>query len=274
MSDSFLAYCDESGQRDYGPKTDPYFVVAAVVAAATDVPHLEDELRGLKRTFWGNPEIELKSNWIRQPSERQKHYTIPHGIGPKDIEEFVGGMYRWLRKVPIVLLAGVVDKIQMQSKYTKPHYAGGVAYTMFLQRFQKLLAKRAATGSVVFDDPAGKSPGGHEWRTLLQRQHALLKKQGCPYTRTTFNAVGPLTLVDSRTSAFVQLADIVSYNTFRQFRDHGLAWEDASRKTLPLYEHFGTVASLFDRGPNGEFAGHGVAKWPVAKKIAWVYKGE
>ena len=55
-----------------------------------------------------------------------------------------------------------------------PHYAGTVAYTMFLQRYQKFMSKKAASGSVVFDDPAGKSPGGHEWRDLLQKLHGSL----------------------------------------------------------------------------------------------------
>lgn len=33
MTHSHLIYCDESGQRDYGPKTDDYFVVAGAVAS-------------------------------------------------------------------------------------------------------------------------------------------------------------------------------------------------------------------------------------------------
>lgn len=269
MGTTFLAYCDESGQRDYGPKTDPYFVVASVVVPADEATHLEDELRGLKRAFWGLPDIELKSNWIRQPKEREKHYTTPHGIGLKEVGELVDAVYRWMRKSPLVLLAGVVDKPQMLSRYSSPHYSGAVAYTMFLQRYQKLLSKRKGDGSVIFDDPSGKSPGGHNWRLLLQRQHATLKKHGCPYTGTKFVDVGPIALVDSATSVFVQLADLVSYNTFRQFRDHGPAWEDNSLKSLPLYEHFATIAPQFDKGPNGEFAGYGVTKWPVARKVRW-----
>ena len=55
MADAFLAYCDESGQRDYGPKTDKFFVVASVLVPTVDAPHLEDEIRGLKRAFWVTP---------------------------------------------------------------------------------------------------------------------------------------------------------------------------------------------------------------------------
>ena len=59
MPDSHLEYCDESGQRAYGPKTDEYFVVAAVLVPAQDAPHLEDEVRGLTRASWGKSDIEL-----------------------------------------------------------------------------------------------------------------------------------------------------------------------------------------------------------------------
>jgi hypothetical protein len=268
----FTAFCDESGQRDYGPATDKFFVVASCLVPSDEASHLEDELRGLKRTYWGKPDVELKSNWLRIPEQRTKHYTTPHGIGLPEINSFMEALYTWLPKTPLALLAGVVDKPMMQAKYAaNAHYAGGVAYTMFLQRFQKFLGRRSATGSVIFDDPAGKSPGGHEWRTLLQRQHSKLKTYGCPYTRTQFPSIGPLSFVDSKTSPFVQVADIVSYNTFRQFRMHGKDWEDPLLKSLPLYDHFARIAPSFDRGPDGEFAGFGVAKWPLTHRMPWKY---
>lgn len=267
---SFIGYCDESGQRDYGPKTDNYFVIAGILVPALDAPHLEDEVRGLKRAFWGNPDVEIKSNWIRQPHERQRNYTAPHGVGLKEIDELITALYRWLPRTPIKLLAGVVDKTLMEKRYERPHYAGAVAYTMFLQRFEKFLSKHASDGTVIFDDPSGKSPGGFEWRQLLQRQHAKLLRDGCPYTRTQFGRIGPVTFADSQATVFIQLADLVAYNTFRQFRMHGSVWDDPSAKRLPLYEHFEKIHSSFDCGPAKQFAGYGIAKWPSEYRPTWV----
>jgi Protein of unknown function (DUF3800) len=271
MPTSYIAFCDESGQRDYGPKTDKFFVVASVLVAADEVSHLEDELRGLKRAFWGNPDIEIKSNWIRQPSERQKHYTAKHGLGPKEVDELVAAVYRWLKKSPLVALAGVVDKPMMESKYgSNAHYAGGVAYTMFLQRYEKFLGKTSSTtGNVVFDDPAGKSPGGFEWRDLLKKQHAKLKKFGCPYTKTKFDRVGAMTFADSASSVFIQIADLISYNTFRQFRSYGKEWEHPTETKWPLYPYFEELSHLFDRGPKQQVTGYGLVKWPVERKVIW-----
>lgn len=270
MAHSYLLYCDESGQRNYGPKTDPYFVVAGVLASADEVPHLEDEIRGLKRAFWGAPEIEIKSNWIRQPKERQKHYVDKHGVDLPEINELMTALLKWMRKAPLTLLAGVVDKPQMESKYAQPHYAGAVAYTLTLQRYQKYLNKAKSTGSVIFDDPSGKSPGGHDWRVLLQRQHLRLRKHGCPYTGLQFDALGALSFSDSASSVLVQVADLVAYNTFRQFRDHGKQYDEPGIKRLSLYQHFANMLPMFDQGPNRVFAGYGVAKWPLRSKHGWV----
>lgn len=264
-----LIYCDESGQRDYGPRTDKYFVVAGVVVSADDAEHLEDEIRGLKRAHWGAPDVELKSNWIRQPKERQKHYTDKFGIGLSEIDEFMKALVKWINRAPITFLAGVVDKHMMEEKYASPHYAGGVAYTLLLQRYQRLLEKRRSFGTVVFDDPSGKSPGGFEWRILLQRQHAKLRRYGCPYTGMEFEDVGAMSFADSAASAFIQIADLVSYNTFRQFRDHGDEYDDPDARRLTLYDQFRQISGRFDCGSGEVFAGYGVAKWPARSRNRW-----
>lgn len=270
MPSSYVIFCDESGQRDYGPGTDDYFVVAGVVVDALEASHLENELRGLKRAFWGKPDIEIKSNWLRQPAERQKRYTEPHGIGLPEIEKLMSAVYAWLANTPIVFLAGVVDKPLMKKNYgDNAHYAGGVAYDIILQRFQKFSLKRQAVGNVIFDDPAGKSPGGFEWQELLQKQHAKLKKHGCPYSGAAFPNIGTLTFADSKGSQFIQLADLVAYNTFRQFRTHGKEWEHPKSSEWPMYKYFAEMSSLFDKSPQGVVAGYGIAKWPVENKIQW-----
>ncbi len=272
MSGSYMLYCDESGQRDYGKGTDKHFVVSGVMVSDEDATHLEDEIRGFKRALWGNPDIEIKSNWIRQPKEREKHYTQPHGLSGSDINGLLELLIKWIAKAPITFFAGVVDKPGMQSKYPEPHYAGAVAYTMLLQRFQKTLSARSSTGNVIFDDPAGKSPGGHDWRTLLRNQHSKLKRFGCPYTKTKFDDVGSINFADSASSAFVQVADLVAYNTFRQFRDHGSAYDSPDAKELSLYPQFEAILGSFDRDTSGTFAGRGIAYWPSRAKNKWAYK--
>ena len=85
-----------------------------------------------------------------------------------------------------------------------------------------------------------------------------------------FANIGALTFADSAATSFVQIADLVSYNTFRQFRDHGATYDDPEAKKLPIYEHFGNIVHLFETGPTGVFSGFGIAKWPVKAKKHWL----
>lgn len=271
MAKNYTIYCDESGQRSYGKGTDPYFVIAGLVVDAEESFQLESEIKGLKRAFWGSPDIEIKSNWIRLPEQRMKHYTKPYGVKKRDINALVSALYKWFTQAPIHLLASIVDKPLMLKTYkADAHYPGAVSYTFLLQRFQKYLEKRGSDGNVVFDDPSGKSPGGFEWRDLMGRQHRKLKNDGDPYTGTKLKKIGKLIFVDSKGSCLIQAADLVAYNVFRQFREYGKAWENSRLTTLPTYEFFQKMLPLFDKGLGGVFSGYGVIKWPISKKVEWV----
>src|SRR5213593_3223084 len=109
MALTHRAFVDESGQRDYGPSTDRYFAVGGVIAELADANDLRLELAGLKRAHFGDPGVEIKSNWIRQPKERQAHYLDKYVITMREIDAFVAALYAWLKASPLVLIAGVVD---------------------------------------------------------------------------------------------------------------------------------------------------------------------
>ena len=129
MADAFLAYCGESGQRDYGPKTDKFFVVASVLVPATDAPHLEDEIRGLKRTFWGNPDIEIKIE-LDSPTHRTSEtlHRSPWNRSQGDRPTDICSLSLASQESPHTA-SRLIDKPLMQSKYVNPHYAEVEAYT-------------------------------------------------------------------------------------------------------------------------------------------------
>lgn len=142
MDVRYHAFLDESGQREYGKATDPYYVVAGVIAPHDKVAEFEAELKGLKRAFFRSTEVEIKSNWIRQPQERAQHYLDPHGIGDDRLTAFVSSLYDWLNASPLSIIAAVVDKPLMLTQYSNAHHPSGVAYLTFVQRYQKFLASR------------------------------------------------------------------------------------------------------------------------------------
>ena len=267
----YRAFLDESGQRNYGGGTDPYYVVAGAICRDEDVAPLGTELAGLKRSFFGSPNVEVKSNWLRQPLERKKHYLDPFKISPAKLTRFVDALYDWILATDVVLVSGVLDKPQMTQQYRHPHYPSAVAYQVFLQRYQKFLASRRCLGAVTFDLIAGSSPGGLSWQTLLARHHGRLKRNGCNYTGILFdNLEATISFADSSQSPLIQIADLAAYNTFRQFREHGTAWDDPRATKLPVYHYLNRMLPRFHQAPDGVFAGFGIAKMPTKARHRWL----
>ena len=267
----FTAFLDESGQREYGQKTDKYFVVAGSIVSTHTVDTYEVEFNGLKRSFFGSTQVEIKSNWLRQPKEAATHYLEPYGISEAKLKAFTESVYDWILATEIVFLAGVVDKDQMKAQYSSPHNPSAVAYNIFLQRYQKFLVSHRCNGSVILDDFTGATKAGNQWKDLLLRQHSSLLKSGCPYTRLQFNNIHQdLLFKDSAGSSILQDSDLVCYNTFRQFKEYGHIWDDPNSKSLPVYSYFNRMLPRFDQSPKKVFAGFGVAKMPTMARHNWL----
>jgi hypothetical protein len=270
MAKYYHAFLDESGQREYGRETDRYYVVAGVIAVRFLADRYDAELSGIKRLFFGDPSVELKSNWLRQPHERKKRYIDPYGITKARVKEFTDAFYEWLLKTKLRVIAGVVDKHQMQKVYPHPHYPSAVGYNIFLQRYQQFLRKRKAKGLVTWDQMTGKSPAGNEWKRLLSQQHRKLLRYGCPYTQSRFTCIEErLGFVDSSVSGLIQIADLAAYNVFRQFKDNGSTWDNPRARKLPLYSFFGRMLPRFDYDASHVLAGYGVAKMPCKFRHQW-----
>lgn len=271
METRYHAFLDESGQREYGDNTDRFFVVAGAIVRCEHIDIYETEIQGIKRSFFGTPDVEVKSNWLRIPKERRKRYREPYVVSEQRIKSFVDALYNWILASRTTFIAGVVDKLQMRERYVHPHNPSGVGYHIFLQRYQKFLASRHSAGDVTFDEFTGTTKAKNEWRELLIKQHSSLKTNGCRYTRTTFDNVGDtITFTNSADNSLLQLADLAAYNTFRQFRTYGRQWDKPNAETLALYSYFTRLLPRFHKDPHNVFAGYGVAKMPRKAYNRWV----
>ena len=271
METKYHAFLDESGQREYDPKTERYYVVAGAISPLDKVEIYNIELGGLKRAFFKTPEVEIKSHWLRQPEKRAEHYLEQYGISDKKLTAFVEAVYEWIIATDIMFIAGIIDKVQIVEQYRNPHNCSALGYQVFLQRYQKFLASRHCLGGVTFDQISGSTKAGNQWQKLLERQHRRLKEHGCEYTGIQFpNIEEELSFEDSANSALLQIADLTAYNTFRQFRDHGTQWDDPKAKTLPVYDYFNRLLPRFHQSPSGVFAGFGVAKMPTRTIHKWL----
>jgi|SRR4051812_13979726 len=270
-------YLDDSGQKEYAPPgvkyssgLSRYFVLGGYLTTTREAGRLAEEVRALKLQTFGTTKVEIKSNWLRIPHEREARYLKPYGLTEDRLRELVDSYYGAVLAADLNLLAAVVDKAHMAEMYARPWYTPAIAYEAIVQRLQNELSATGGSAGVVIDDMTGKTPNNSEYKVNLTRHHEQLKKTGSTLLRIPITVLsGRLKFVNSKDSELIQIADVISYNVFRQFRDYGEEWEQLGLEQLPTYDWFRRIASKFRRGPEGRIQGYGVVKLPLRQRITW-----
>ena len=268
---AYQIYLDDSGQKEYHPATSRYFVYGGPMVEATEEAMIAQRFADLKERVFGDPTVEIKSNWMRQPYERRSRYLDPYGLSNKDFDAFVEEWYELMSSDDLTYLAAVIDKPQMLARYGDPWYASATAYQFLLQRYELQMRQRQAMGRVRMDDMTGSTPSQNEWRTLLCNHHVLLKKNGCRITKLTFGHIADtIRFGDSALFDLLQVADVAAYNVYRQFRSYGDEWDRTDADNVTLYPWFDRILSRFAKSPRGVIEGWGIVKWPSERKSRWV----
>jgi hypothetical protein len=278
MSD-YILYIDDSGMKEYykdktvytGKPNTRYFVFGSFLINEVNIPKLVDKIRDKKLEYFGTTKVEIKSNWIRIPKERENHYLSKYQINEERLDSFVKNIYQIICDSDIQLIGAVVDKLQEEEQYPKPWYTSAIAYEILLQRVvQEVVLPNKVR--VVVDDITGATPKGNQYKRNLSSQHEQLMKSGSRLLpKLSYASLhGRLRFINSSSSDQIQIADIVAYNIYRQFVDHGEDWEsEVAKKILPTYSYFNQICGKFRRGPNNRVQGYGVVKFPVINKIRW-----
>jgi hypothetical protein len=208
------------------------------------------------------------------PLERAKRYRCRFDVSDQQIECFVNRYYDAICESDITLFASVVDKIQTQEDYPNPWYPPALAYEFLLQRIVQEVP--AGKVKVTVDDMSGATPKGSQYRDNLNAHHEQLCKKGSRLVKKLdFSPLLPgIRFVDSAQSHLIQVADVVAYNVYRQFVDHGASWECGTvgpdgEPSLPTYGHFELIVKKFRRGRNGRIQGFGIVKFPKRESKPW-----
>lgn len=273
-------YLDDSGTKEYEASREysrngntRYFVFGGFLAKDDEASRLAQRIIDLKKRTFGRADVEVKSNWLRMPKERERKYLKPFRLGDGDLTAFVDAYYDLICKADVRLLAAVIDKVHMQEDFRVPWYSPAPAYEILLQRAE-MAAERGTTYSVTIDDMTGATPKHNQYKENLKRQHARLKSSGSSLRRGfTFPGLrGDIRFLNSAHSHLVQMADVVSYNVYRQFVEHGDKWEAEGLQNLPAYSYLGRIAPKFRTGPGGRVTGYGIIKFPTRNKVLWAWK--
>lgn len=279
-----VVYIDDSGTKEYADRPEDYnlsrrgnsryFVFCGALMTTAAAGLLRDKLVGLKTGCFGRGEVEVKSNWLRIPHERERRYLAPYRLTEDRLKRFVDDYYAAVVEAELMFIAAVVDKLHMQEIYPRPWYAPAVAYELILQRVQSQLAASDSV-AVIIDDMTGATPKGNQYKKNLKLQHLMLKKHGGNLRRDyTFSCLSSQRFVNSAISNMIQVSDLAAYNVHRQFSQYGEEWEQEGQETLSTYEHFGKIVTKFRKNTDGRIQGYGVVKFPLKKRVYWTLRGK
>jgi hypothetical protein len=276
----YLLYVDDSGTKEYSPDGQyhkgsgltQYFVFGGLIVTPAVAGYLTRRMHELKTKIFGRADVEIKANWLRVQKERTKRYLEPFRLSEDSFREFSNSLYELISFTDCVLVACVVNKQEVQSKYPEPHYAPSIAYDCLLQRAQLEMESKNGKLHVVIDDMSGATPKGNQYKENLRYQHKWLLTRGSPLrTGLVFDRIGGLSFSDSRADERLQLADLAAYAVYRQFVEHGSSWE-VDANSLPTYSYFEKIAHKFRKNEYGRIQGYGIVKFPLKNRIEWSVK--
>jgi hypothetical protein len=282
----YILYLDDSGTKEFvsggkeytrqGRGVSRYFVFGGVLLSESGSGRLVTAIKDLKQKFFGTIQVEIKSNWLRIPSERGKRYLAEFGISESDLSAFVDEFYQCILASDLQALAVAIDKPYYQEKYgSSAWYPPAIAYELLLQRaVQEILAPDGL--SVVVDDMSGATPKGNQYKRNLRLHHASLRKNGSRLQKkvrfTSLNT--DIKFVNSAHSHQVQVADLVAYNVYRQFSPYSLGTclgERANIAEAPVYPWLQKLLPKFRSDLRGRVQGYGLIAFPLENKNAWEF---
>jgi len=240
-----------------------YFILAGLHISSELVVTLNPHINRLKQDFFGTKYVEIKSVWMRNPGKRQEYYLKPYKISDDNLRDFTERWYQIFEnnRNGIQLQAFVLDKRFYRNKravFTPLQMATQVL-------FDRVELHPSRDCTVVFDQM------DREIKSEKHRHGEILKisdkevdlgsfQEKYSHHRPRFEK--------SKNSNFLQLADTVAYNVYRQFVDYGDYWEDKNASALKTYPFFERVADNF-YNKDGRIAGIGIVKIPDQSKIHW-----
>lgn len=200
-----------------------YFVLCGVRIKQQDLNQINKEIIKLKQEYFGTHKVEIKSDWLRNPHQRKKHYFDVYRITPEKLnkfgEKFVDLVPEYKNELKLM---GII--------FDKRFYGDAKRQTSegnpLLKTVQCLFERLEFTNGyniVVFDqmESSLKLTAGQHSKILgvFRKNFGMKKIYVDKYTKIT-----DIKFMKSCEENFLQVADICGYNIFRQFLEFGREW--------------------------------------------------
>ncbi|MBA7668221.1 hypothetical protein ES703_76330 [subsurface metagenome] len=284
---SYKTFIDDSGKKEYMDPynfsnvrrpdeknrqfwLDNYFVLAALVINNKNIQKINRYVIDLKLETFNTPFVEIKSDWLRNPNQRKKHYIEKYNITEEELDNFgwkISNVFPKFQK-DIKLIGVVFDKRYYKNRKENDPFCK-TAQVLF-ERIEYFINRLKSYTILVVDQMEG-SLSAMRGRNKELIDVLLNEKKMEPTFVEKYARIKNINFRRSRDENFLQLVDLAAYNILRQFVDYGREWEDESIKQLNAYKYFSVISKNFVE-KNRIIRGIGLCKLPDIAKRRWRIK--
>lgn len=230
----YFFYFDESGSRDPSIGTperrkDHLYVLLAVGMYERQWRPFEDEISGKKLALaaylrslgadrFDLADCEVKSNWMRNPKEREERSPFLHALCDQDRTNLAQCFFDQIDRRKAVIMAAVIDKRHLHDHMTA-ETLHKKAYELVLERIEHYMAEfhDKHQALVVMDDTS------KQLNRAVAMKHSWLQRTGNAHVGFKHIVEYPF-FARSELSNGVQLADLLAYNVYRAFKSEDLTY--------------------------------------------------
>lgn len=265
-------YIDESGDTSSlqggGSKV---LVLTGCIIDEKDKRPIEENLRKIKRRYYGDPDVEFKSNFLRYANPK---ITNPQLVSP--IKLYDQGQYdalqleiqEFLKSISVTIVSVIIDKSGYWMKYPSqnPYHA---AYIFLLERFQTFLMYKKAMGLCIIDPREGRVVEKRNIDKELNDLHRRLQWEKGGFWKPCPNIIEKVLFSDSSLTVGIQIADLYCYPIYHLFQYDKRADEYEWYKSISepkLYYHTKITASIDPKRIGPVIDGTGLKFFPDQSK--------
>lgn len=210
----YLMYIDESGTTtSLQEKGSKFLVLTGCIINEADKYDIEFELRAIKKKFYQNPDIEIKSNFLRYANPDITNVDSPIKLNSKEkYDELEREVAVLMKKIPVSLVVVVINKPEYWNRYPaqNPYDA---AYIFLMERFQKFLERKDGLGLCIIDPREGTVTKRY-FDKEIDQTHNLLRWEDGGFWSKCPRVIERVLFSTSDLTIGIQLADLYCYPTF------------------------------------------------------------
>ena len=212
----YLMYIDESGDTiSLSQSGKKFLILTGCVIHENDKVAIEKELRDIKKKYYQDPDVEIKSNFLRYANPDLSQSSPIKLKDRERYDELEKDMAHFLETIPVTVFSSVIDKAAYWKQYPSQN-PYEIAYIFLLERFQIFLKEKESLGICIIDPREGqveKSFIGPE----LDKIHNLLRWQEHGFWKKCPNIIERVLFSTSDKTVGIQITDLYCYPIFHIF---------------------------------------------------------